>query len=127
MLRLEIKTLCFIPNFFKGLNKIFITPRVSNNVKTNFLAYPIILKKGVKFSRKEFQIFLEKNKIQTRPIFSGNILRHPAFRSLISKKNQINNFKASDYIMKYGLLIGLPSRVIFKRYLIYTSYCKKIY
>ena len=92
--------------FFKSLNKIFITPRVSNNVKTNFLAYPIILKKGVKFSRKEFQIFLEKNKIQTRPIFSGNILRHPAFRSLISKKNQINNFKASDYIMKYGLLIG---------------------
>ena len=92
--------------FFKGLNNFFITPRVSINVKTNFLAYPIILKKGVKFSRKEFQIFLEKNKIQTRPIFSGNILRHPAFRSLISKKNQINNFKASDYIMKYGLLIG---------------------
>ena len=75
-------------------------------MKTNFLAYPIILKKGLKFSRKEFQIFLEKNKIQTRPIFSGNILRHPAFKSLISKKNPLNSFKFSDYIMKYGLLIG---------------------
>ena len=79
---------------------------VSKNVKTNFLAYPIILKKGIKFSRKELQIFLEKNKIQTRPIFSGNILRHPAFRSLVSKKNKVNSFQSSDYVMKYGLLVG---------------------
>ena len=92
--------------FFKKLNKYFITPKVNKNVKTNFLAYPIILKKNVGFSRKEFQIFLEKNNIQTRPIFTGNILRHPAFTSLISKKNKLNGFSNSDYIMKYGLLIG---------------------
>ena len=49
---------------------------------------------------------MEKNNIQTRPIFSGNILRHPAFSSLISNKNKLNSFKNSDYIMKYGLLIG---------------------
>ena len=49
---------------------------------------------------------LEKNKIQTRPIFTGNALRHPAFKNLISNKNKLNKFKNSDYIMKYGLLIG---------------------
>ena len=76
------------------------------NIKTNFLAYPIILKNHISFSRKDFQIYLEKNNIQTRPIFSGNILRHPAFSNLISKKNKINTFKNSDYIMKNGLLIG---------------------
>ena len=64
------------------------------------------MKKNIKFSRKKLQIFLEKNNIQTRPIFSGNILRHPAFSSLVSKKNKINTFKNSDYIMKNGLLIG---------------------
>ena len=93
-------------NFFKNLKKYFITPKVSKNIKTNFLAYPIILKNGLKFSRKEFQIHLEKNKIQTRPIFSGNILRHPAFSKLVSSTNRLNNFKNSDFIMKYGLLIG---------------------
>ena len=92
--------------FFKKLSKYFIIPKVNKNVKTNFLAYPIILKKNINFNRKEFQIFLEKNNIQTRPIFTGNILRHPAFNSLISKKNKLNEFKNSDYIMKYGLLIG---------------------
>tara|TARA_B110000971_G_scaffold59422_1_gene60718 strand:- start:155 stop:1084 length:930 start_codon:yes stop_codon:yes gene_type:complete len=93
-------------DFFKKFNKFFITPNIEKNVKTNFLAYPIILKKNQKFSRKEMQIYLEKNNIQTRPIFSGNSLRHPAFSSLISKTNKLNSFKNSDYIMKYGLLIG---------------------
>jgi len=93
-------------NFFKKFNNHFIIPKIEKNVETNFLAYPIILKKNQKFSRKEMQIYLEKNNIQTRPIFSGNSLRHPAFSSLISKKNKLNSFPNSDYIMKFGLLIG---------------------
>jgi CDP-4-dehydro-6-deoxyglucose reductase, E1 len=92
--------------FFRNLNKYFITPSVDKSVKTNFLAYPVILKKKINFTRKEFQIYLEKNNIQTRPIFTGNLLRHPAFSSLISSKNKLNEFPESDYIMKYGLLIG---------------------
>ena len=93
-------------DFFKKLKNYFIVPKIEKNVKTNFLAYPIILKNNVNFSRKKLQIYLEKNNIQTRPIFSGNILRHPAFRNLISSKNKLNSFKNSDYIMKNGLLIG---------------------
>jgi CDP-6-deoxy-D-xylo-4-hexulose-3-dehydrase len=58
------------------------------------------------FDRKKLQIYLEKNNIQTRPIFSGNILRHPAFKHLISSKNKLNDFANSDYIMRHGLLIG---------------------
>tara|TARA_B100000989_G_C19522102_1_gene464714 strand:- start:1576 stop:2802 length:1227 start_codon:yes stop_codon:yes gene_type:complete len=93
-------------NFFKGKHKYFITPKIKSNVKTNFLAYPVIIKKNRKFNRKKLQTFLEKNNIQTRPIFSGNTLRHPAFKYLQSKKNNVNSFYNSDYIMKHGLLIG---------------------
>ena len=92
--------------FFGKYKNFFISPKVLKNVKTNFLAYPIIIKENKKFNRKKLQIFLEKNNIQTRPIFSGNILRHPAFRNLKSNKNKLNSFKNSDYIMKNGLLIG---------------------
>ena len=93
-------------NFFKKIENHFIVPRIEKNIKTNFLAYPIILKNNLGISRKELQIYLEKNNIQTRPIFSGNILRHPAFSNLINSKNKLNSFKKSDYIMKYGSLIG---------------------
>ena len=37
--------------FFKNLHDYFITPDIQKNVKTNFLAYPIILKKNLKFSK----------------------------------------------------------------------------
>jgi len=93
-------------NFFRKFNSHFIVPKIEKNVKTNFLAYPIILKNKLNFSRKEIQIYLEKNNIQTRPIFSGNSLRHPAFSSLINKVNKLDSFTNSDYIMKHGLLIG---------------------
>ena len=93
-------------DFFKDNFKYFLTPKILKNIETNFLAYPIILKKNPFFDRKKLQIFLEKNSIQTRPIFSGNILRHPAFKILKTKGNKVTDFKNSDYIMKYGLLIG---------------------
>ncbi len=92
--------------FFKKFENFFITPRMPRKVQTNFLAYPIIIKKNRYFNRRKLQIYLEKNYVQTRPIFSGNILRHPAFSYLISKKNRLNSLKNADYIMKNGILIG---------------------
>ena len=92
--------------FFKRFHHYFIIPKIEKYVKTNFLAYPIILKKNNLFDRKKLQVYLENNNIQTRPIFSGNILRHPAFKNIINKKNKLSSFKSADYIMKNGILIG---------------------
>lgn len=102
-------------NFFSKYKKFFILPKIEKKIKTNFLAYPLILKKNNFFTKKELQIYLETNNIQTRPIFSGNILRHPAFENLIDKTNKINNFKNSDYIMRYGLLIGCHQGLSYKK------------
>ena len=93
-------------DFFKKLNQYFIVPKIDPRVKTNFLAYPIIINENKKFNRKKLQMFLEKKNIQTRPIFSGNILRHPAFSYLISKKNKLSALPNADYIMRNGILVG---------------------
>ena len=93
-------------NFFSKFKSFFIVPKIYKKISTNFLAYPIIIKKNKHFDRKKLQIYLEKNQIQTRPIFSGNILRHPAFKYLDNKINKKNSFTASDYIMENGILIG---------------------
>ena len=55
--------------------------------------------------RKEFQIFLEKNNIQTRTVFTGNIIKQPVFKGINYKKN-IEGYKESNHIMKNGMLIG---------------------
>jgi len=104
--KIRVKNFNLHKKFFEKYDNFFITPKVNKEVTTNFLAYPIIIKENKFFVRKELQIYLENNNIQTRPIFSGNILRHPAFLRLISKRNKLNSFKNSDYVMKHGILIG---------------------
>ena len=93
-------------NFFIKYKKYFITPKINKGIKTNFLAYPIIIRENNLFNRRKLQIFLENNNIQTRTIFTGNLLRHPAFKSIINNRNKIKSFPNSDYIMRNGLLVG---------------------
>ena len=51
------------------------------------------------------QIFFEKNNIQTRTIFTGNILRQPIMLKKKYKKHK-NSSKVADDVMKNGILIG---------------------
>ena len=69
------------------------------------MAYPLVLKNNKKFNRSDLQIFLEKNNIQTRVIFTGNILRQPIMKNRIFKKHKDCD-KIADDVMKNGILIG---------------------
>jgi len=91
--------------FFKNYPELFDLPTQIKGIKTGWLAYPIIIKPNSKIKRQAMQIFLEKKGIQTRTIFTGNIIRQPImknknFRKV--KKCSVN----SDNIMKNGILIG---------------------
>ena len=51
------------------------------------------------------EIYFEKNNIQTRTIFTGNILKQPAMKNKHYKKHTECNIVAND-VMKNGILIG---------------------
>ena len=51
------------------------------------------------------QIFFEKNMIQTRTIFTGNILRQPAMKNKVFNKTKSCGLVADD-VMKNGILLG---------------------
>tara|TARA_B100000963_G_scaffold302005_1_gene274776 strand:- start:5077 stop:6285 length:1209 start_codon:yes stop_codon:yes gene_type:complete len=91
-------------SFFNSYNNYFTTPNENKRASTAWLAYPLLIKKNNKFTRKDFQIFLEKNNIQTRVVFTGNILRQPAFKN-IKKRASKNGYPNSDNVMKNGLLL----------------------
>lgn len=96
----------FIKKFIEeNLDDFIITPLELENVKTNWLAYPIILKENEDYTRTELQIYLEKKNIQTRTIFSGNVTRQPLMKNKNYNTNNIE-FKNADYIMRNGMLIG---------------------
>ena len=92
--------------FFSKYKKYFILPEQKKNIYSGWLAYPLIIKNGVKFNRKDLQIFLEKNNIQTRVIFTGNILKQPGFTK-IKRKLSPYGYANTNLIHKNGLIISL--------------------
>ena len=92
--------------FFKQYEKFFCIPEEFYGSKTAWLAFPVLINKNANFSRKEFQIFLEERKIQTRVIFTGNILRQPMCKG-IKKITRKEGYPISDEIMKNGILLPL--------------------
>ena len=113
-------------NYFNNYKNLFKLPEQHNDVVTPWLAFPLVIKKNKYFKRKDLQIYLEKNKIQTRTIFTGNILKQPIMKNKTFKKHKHCNEVAND-VMKNGILIGCHqglttvdiSRIcnIFKRYI----------
>ena len=91
-------------NFLSKFSNFIETPLQLNNVKTGWLAYPITVKNNKYFNRTEFQIFLEKNNIQTRVVFTGNIQRQPAFQNIKCIKKR--SYQYADKIMKNSLLVA---------------------
>ena len=91
--------------FVSEYQDLFIKPKVLEESDTSFLAFPLQLKNDNKFKRNDLQLFLEKKDIQTRVIFTGNILRQPGFKKIkyISKNSQFTN---ADKVMKNAILIG---------------------
>ena len=86
----------------------FFVPSSYDNVETGWLAFPLILQNKLALKRKEVQIFLEKAGIQTRTIFTGNILRQPVAKKF--EWDSFGNFTVSDNIMESGILLGCHNR-----------------
>ena len=91
--------------FFKKYEKFFILPLQSKLVKTQWLAFPLTIKKSAPFSRLEIATYLEKANIQTRPIFTGNILKQPGFKN-INRKTPQKNYPATEEVMARGFVVG---------------------
>ena len=104
-IKIRIKHFEKLKKFFTKYPDLFNIPEQLKGLKTPWLAYPVIIKNELKINRQKLQIFLEKKGIQTRTIFTGNILRQPIMKKKIFKK--VKNAEInSNYIMKNGILIG---------------------
>ena len=104
-INIRIKNFKFLIRFFAKYSNIFRLPRQNHRIKTGWLAFPLQLKTNKFFTRKKLQIYLEKKGIQTRAIFTGNILRQPIMKNKYYKKHRKSHI-VSDDVMKNGILIG---------------------
>lgn len=91
--------------FFKQYQDWFILPKQLPNSRTGWLAFALTVKDSAPFTRKELQIFLEKRNIQTRTVFTGNILRQPGFKHIPRRETQ-NGYPHADQVMRGGILLA---------------------
>ena len=93
----------------EGLEKYISIQKATPNSDPSWFGFLITVNDGMKFSRNDMSIFLEDNKIQTRNLFAGNVLRHPLFDSMTENEDYraVGELKNTDKIMNDSFWIGL--------------------
>lgn len=89
--------------FLKTLNQYgdyFHFQQETPDSKHVWFGFPVILKPNAPFDVKDITGYLQKNRIETRPIIAGNMARHPAFK--LFPHRIAGDLSSADTIMKRG-------------------------
>ncbi|MEK7177811.1 MAG: DegT/DnrJ/EryC1/StrS family aminotransferase, partial [Patescibacteria group bacterium] len=93
--------------FFRRYKKYFTLMKEDKNEEVSYFGFPLIVKPSAPFTRNELTEYLEKNKVGTRNIFSGNLLRHPAYINRKKSFKIIGDHKNADLIMSNAFWLGV--------------------
>lgn len=82
-----------------------ILPQATPNSDPSWFGFVITVRENAGFSRNELTRFLEANHIETRNLFSGNLLRQPAFMDI--EHRVIGDLTNTDIITERTFFIGV--------------------
>lgn len=82
-----------------------ILPRATPNSDPSWFGFVITVQDGAGFLRNDLTRFLEANRIETRNLFSGNLLRQPAFMD--TQHRVVGDLTNTDMIMERTFFIGV--------------------
>jgi CDP-6-deoxy-D-xylo-4-hexulose-3-dehydrase len=96
-----------LKNYFsKHFSQYFETPLQTKNIESVWLAFAVIIKPSAPFTRYELVKYLEEHGVQTRPVFTGDILKQPGFKK-IPHRLAVKTFPNTEAIMKRALVVGI--------------------
>jgi CDP-6-deoxy-D-xylo-4-hexulose-3-dehydrase len=82
-----------------------LLPRATPNSDPSWFCYVISVRENAGFTRNDLTRFLEANRIETRNLFSGNLLRHPAFGGI--EHRVVGDLANTDAVTNNTFFIGL--------------------
>lgn len=87
-----------------------LLPVVAENTRPSFFGFLLSVEADAGYTRNDLTRFLESRKIQTRNLFAGNLLKHPAFdemRAAHEGYRVAGDLTNTDFIMNHTFWIGV--------------------
>ena len=91
--------------FFCARPEHFLLPEQTRELETTWMQYPLVVRDEAPFDREAMHRFLEERGVFARPIWTGNILRHPGFEKIDCRVSD-EGYPVSDEVLRGGILIA---------------------
>ncbi|MFH1905715.1 MAG: lipopolysaccharide biosynthesis protein RfbH [bacterium] len=92
-------------NKLKKYENYFVLPQTTKNSDPSWFGFPILIKGNAPFTRNDWVRYLEKNKVATRMLFGGNLIKQPAYKN--AKYKVFGDLKNTDLVMNNLFWIGV--------------------
>ena len=95
----------YLKKLFQPMEEFLLLPVAGENSDPSWFGFPIAVKADAPFSRDQLTRHLEANKIGTRLVFAGNLLRQPAYQGCVHRV--VGDLKNTDFVMDRVFWIGV--------------------
>lgn len=95
----------YLSKRLESLNDFLELPQPTPNSNPSWFGFPLTLKQNVGVKRVDLTRFLDQNKIGTRLLFAGNLLKQPYFKAVNFRVSK--ELKSTEIIMNNTFWIGV--------------------
>ncbi|MBM3994556.1 MAG: lipopolysaccharide biosynthesis protein RfbH [Planctomycetes bacterium] len=95
----------YLKNGLADLQEHFILPEATPGSDPSWFGFPIAVRPGSTWTRNDIVQALERERIQTRLLFAGNLLRQPAYAGI--EHRVVGDLANTDFIMNNVFWIGV--------------------
>ncbi|MFT6069535.1 MAG: CDP-6-deoxy-D-xylo-4-hexulose-3-dehydrase [Bacteriovoracaceae bacterium] len=95
----------YLRSQLEELEDVLLLPTATEGTEPSWFGFPISVKPGGKVTRQELVEFLQDNKVGSRNIFGGNLLRQPLYNGV--EKRVIGDLPNTDYVMNNSFWVGI--------------------
>ncbi len=93
-------------DFFKQYENLFVLPRELPGVNTVWLGFLLTIRPDAGFERGHMQEYLDSHEVDTRTIWSGNVVRQPMMKNQMCRIAP-DGLANADAIMERGVMLPL--------------------
>lgn len=82
-----------------------LLPKALAHSEPSWFGFVVTVREDAGFTRAELVRFLEANRVETRSLFAGNLLRHPAFQTIPHRI--VRDLVNTDIVMRNTFFVGV--------------------